>query len=58
MKKLYIILLLIYGCDITRPNTITTKEHDSCEYIIWNGNDKGGIIHKENCKFCKLRKLK
>lgn len=23
---------------------------DSCEYVIYNGVQKGGIIHKANCK--------
>lgn len=22
---------------------------DSCEYVVYNGTYKGGIVHKENC---------
>jgi len=35
---------------------IYTVEKDSCEYIVYNGYYSGNIIHKENCRFCRLRK--
>lgn len=34
---------------------VNTIVHDSCEYVIYSGSQKGGIIHKGNCKFCKQR---
>ena len=35
---------------------IHTLEIDSCEYILYDGFRAGNIIHKENCRFCRLRK--
>ena len=31
---------------------------DSCEYVIWNYGYAGGIVHKQNCKFCVERSKK
>lgn len=33
------------------------QEIEGCEYIVYNGSQKGGIIHKHNCKFCAERAL-
>jgi len=31
---------------------------DSCEYVVWNYSSAGGIVHKQNCKFCAERSKK
>lgn len=31
---------------------------DSCEYVTWSGYKCGGIVHKQNCKFCIKRNKK
>lgn len=31
---------------------------DSCEYVVWNYSYAGGIVHKQNCKFCAERSKK
>jgi len=31
---------------------------DSCEYVVWNYGYAGGIVHKQNCKFCVERSKK
>lgn len=31
---------------------------DSCEYVVWNYGYAGGIVHKQNCKFCAERSKK
>jgi hypothetical protein len=31
---------------------------NGCEYITWNGYKCGGIVHKQNCKFCIKRNKK
>jgi PBP1b-binding outer membrane lipoprotein LpoB len=31
---------------------------DSCEYVVWNYAYAGGIVHKQNCKFCAERSKK
>ena len=31
---------------------------DSCEYVVWNYGYSGGIVHKQNCKFCAERSKK
>jgi hypothetical protein len=28
---------------------------EGCEYLALTGNRLGGIIHKQNCKFCAVR---
>lgn len=28
---------------------IYTVRHEGCEYVIFNGNGEGNIIHKANC---------
>lgn len=63
-----IALLLFSGCTESEPNKeeLKTKrsfryaemysvEYDSCEYIIYNRYNKGGITHKGNCKNCKTQ---
>lgn len=66
MKYLIILLLLISSCtyknNLNSPeikdyslDNIVTIEQDSCEYVIYQGYKCGGIIHKQNCKFCKQR---
>lgn len=34
----------LFGSD---PYVVTV---DDCEYIIWDGYNKGGMVHKANCK--------
>lgn len=43
---------------ISRQNWLHIAEVDSCEYIVFDGYKKGGIIHKQNCKFCLARSTK
>ena len=43
---------------LTMNNFIYITEVDSCEYIVFDGFEKGGIIHKQNCKFCLARSAK
>lgn len=47
---------------IALKRDIFIVEIDSCEYIIFNRptgyGGVGGIIHKENCKYCAERKNK
>ena len=61
-----LLLLVIASCKNTETNQEVTKkinvkrtkvnrqvyvlEVDKCEYIVYSGLEKGGIIHKENCK--------
>jgi len=33
-------------------------QYDSCEYVFVKFGYGGGLTHKENCKFCKERKIK
>lgn len=62
------ILLLALGmgsCEPSSGTPVNTKQgefsagfvyvvtRDSCEYVIWDGGYNGGIVHKQNCKFCK-----
>jgi hypothetical protein len=47
-------ILLSKGSD----DNVMTIEHDSCEYILFQGFQRGGIIHKQNCKYCKQRNQK
>ena len=37
---------------------IKVLEIDSCEYVVWNYSYAGGIVHKQNCKFCAERSKK
>ena len=30
---------------------------DSCEYVVYGDNSHPAIVHHQNCKFCKARKL-
>jgi hypothetical protein len=39
-------------------NDVYVTEVDSCEYLIFDGYKAGGIIHKQNCKFCLARNAK
>lgn len=39
-------------------NEIYEIEIDSCEYIVFDGYKAGGIVHKQNCKFCLQRYAK
>lgn len=34
---------------------IQVAEIDSCQYVIWSYGYAGGIVHKQNCKFCLAR---
>ncbi len=34
---------------------VEVVEIDSCEYIALTSRYLGGIIHKQNCKFCAVR---
>lgn len=67
MKNYLILIFLtaLVGCGPNNENTnfsetqlgggygtVLTVEHDSCEYVLHYGT---GIIHKQNCKFCKQR---
>lgn len=65
MKKLIILLIpAMFGC-IEEPTSaqatfntsygVSVFTVDSCEYVIYHGIQKGGIVHKQNCKFCKER---
>lgn len=69
-KLLLATLILVFSSCNTNPNEykfptsttnsyvhygINTFVHDSCEYVIYYGTQKGGITHKGNCKFCKQR---
>jgi hypothetical protein len=55
-----------FGCSNNtekKTQTIETGEVevftiDSCEYIAWAGYKCGGIVHKQNCKFCVKRNKK
>ena len=38
--------------------TSQVLEIDSCEYIVWNYGYAGGMVHKQNCKFCTERSKK
>lgn len=38
--------------------TSQVLEIDSCEYVVWNYSYAGGIVHKQNCKFCAERSKK
>jgi len=37
----------VYGMDNDYFYVVTV---DSCEYVVFHGAQKGGIIHKANCK--------
>ena len=34
---------------------IQVVEVDSCEYVVWHYSYSGGMVHKQNCKFCTER---
>jgi hypothetical protein len=62
----FILLLFVFSSCENNEEKITTDidysfgsikvlEIDSCEYIIYNGVYKSGIVHKHNCKFCTKR---
>ncbi len=58
------ITIISFGCEkpkekeplnrvknVQRGN-IQVLEVDSCEYVVWDWFDTGGIVHKQNCKYC------
>jgi hypothetical protein len=69
-KYIIIISLLIVSCKepvnnketvkksteiFIHSSTITTVEHEGCEYVILYLNSGGSIIHKHNCKYCNKK---
>lgn len=42
------VMYIIHDSDIGFGINVITI--DGCEYIVYNGSQKGGVIHKENCK--------
>ena len=73
MKNIFKLLVatsfLLIGCidnkeisseriNIDATNKIKIIEIDSCEYLLFEGFKKGGITHKQNCKFCLERNKK
>ena len=64
MKRLLIILsvVVLTGCEYdaktAREQETKVIEVDSCEYVTWSGLYKGGIVHKQNCKYCNERAKK
>lgn len=65
MKKciLISIVVLFAGCmgrddsgnKIGIDSRIYVAVKDDCEYIIYDGYRAGGIVHKENCRYCEAR---
>lgn len=69
LKKVFFaltVLTMFYGCVRQNENTTTVKEIgqvgysqvfeiDSCEYVSWKSGNAGGLVHKQNCKYCKER---
>lgn len=65
-----LVAVFIFGCKNTTDNKtenivragggneVYITEVDSCEYLIFDGYKAGGIIHKQNCKFCLKRSAK
>ena len=63
-----LLVILCFGCD-RKPDSVSQKtavttysdtqlrtvEHDGCEYVVMIGSYKGGLVHKQNCKFCAER---
>ncbi len=58
--KYYLFLLsivLLGSCNNERKNTpgeakdydLYLRKIDSCEYVVWIGYSKGGIVHSGNC---------
>lgn len=47
MKKEERELNVVYGLGNDRFYVVTV---DSCEYVVFHGNGRGNIVHKENCK--------
>lgn len=66
-KKIYLLLLplLLVGCEvdgseenskmISPMDEIYTVEFEGHKYVIYEGYDKGGIVHAESCP-CKETK--
>lgn len=61
IKIIFVVLLTVYlmGCDNANNKAtlheidneeISVTTVDGCEYILFHGYNKGGIIHKANCK--------
>jgi len=70
MKNIILFLILITSCNQTqetkhlikdeqREITATEFVHDSCEYVVFEGNNSllryGAASHKGNCLFCMKR---
>lgn len=65
-----LVTVIFCGCGYNNPEQQTQKLNkvqkieygiiqvvviDSCEYVVWNDFNSGGIVHKQNCKFCAER---
>lgn len=55
---------LCIGCKESNGTSATTEAGsgdlyvvsiDSCEYVVYDGYRNGGIVHKQNCKYCAKR---
>ena len=69
----YVLLVAVIfcGCEVTNNNKeplnyvkqvergqLQVLEIDSCQYVVWDWIDVGGIVHKANCKYCVERSKK
>lgn len=68
--KFIIVILFLVGCKPNPISTETKTNYetvdmgfhtivfDGCEYIVYKDNTHGNVvmIHKQNCKFCNIRK--
>jgi hypothetical protein len=62
-----LVAIILFGCESNKSEThvnelkegeVVVFTVDNCEYVIWDGYKCGGIIHKQNCKFCIKRNKK
>lgn len=65
-----LVAVIFCGCENNiekKPvNKVQTVEYgvaqvlivDDCEYVVWNYLYAGGIVHKQNCKYCVERSKK
>lgn len=63
MKKMKILILLmiimsVFGCDkkYSSDGELRKSSYDGHEYIIYQGNNKGGLTHSASCKLCEGNK--
>jgi hypothetical protein len=62
-KQTIIVLaaIILFGCESNNSvkeietGAIEVFIINDCEYIAWSGYKCGGIVHKQNCKFCIKR---